>query len=198
MLHVITHAHTHTVGFIRLRDWTVAEISTWQHTTLTRDRHHCPRRNSSPQSQQASSLRPKLQTARPEESTWLESRDICPRRNSSPQSQQSSSLRPKLQTARRAGSTWLESSDINPLSVLWRRPPAAPDTRPHLITYPNGAGQDAADFQLTKPLNHMLQCSLPCRMGGFPLTRMKVGYYRCLTGSFTCYHQEIMAEGEKG
>jgi len=92
----------------------------------------------------------------------------------------------------------LESSDINPLSVHRRRLPAAPDTRPHLITYRNGADQDPADFQLTKPLNHMLQCSIPCRMGGFPLTRMKVGYYCCLTGSFTCYHQEIMAEGEKG
>jgi len=30
-----------------------AETSTWQHTTLTRDRHPCPRRDSNPHSQRA-------------------------------------------------------------------------------------------------------------------------------------------------
>jgi hypothetical protein len=40
-----------------------------QHTTLTRDRHPCPRRNSNPQSQQASGRRPTPQTARPLAST---------------------------------------------------------------------------------------------------------------------------------
>jgi len=33
------------------------ETSTWHHTTLTRDRHLCPRRNSNLQSQQASDRR---------------------------------------------------------------------------------------------------------------------------------------------
>ena len=35
-----------------------AETSTWHHTTLTRDRHLCPRRDSNSQSQQTSSRRP--------------------------------------------------------------------------------------------------------------------------------------------
>jgi hypothetical protein len=34
------------------------ETSTWQHTTLKRDRHPCPRRDSNPQSQQAKGGRP--------------------------------------------------------------------------------------------------------------------------------------------
>jgi hypothetical protein len=55
----ITLRHTsHSVGLL----WTSArpdtETSTWQHTTLTRDRHPCPRRESNPQSQQASGRRP--------------------------------------------------------------------------------------------------------------------------------------------
>jgi len=40
-------------------DQPVAETSTCQHTTLTIDRHPCPRRDSNPQSQQASSHRTK-------------------------------------------------------------------------------------------------------------------------------------------
>jgi hypothetical protein len=39
-------------------DQPVAETSIWQHTTLTRDRHPCPRWDSKPQSQQASGRRP--------------------------------------------------------------------------------------------------------------------------------------------
>jgi len=62
-LHLImlsdTHTHTHTHS---VRLWTsdrpIAETSTWQHTTLTRDRHPCRRRDSFPQSQQASGRRP--------------------------------------------------------------------------------------------------------------------------------------------
>jgi hypothetical protein len=41
----------HSVGLLWTRVQLVAETSTWQHTTLTRDRHPCPRRNSNPQSQ---------------------------------------------------------------------------------------------------------------------------------------------------
>jgi hypothetical protein len=32
-----------SVGLLRTTDQLVAETSTWQHTTLTRDRHPCPR-----------------------------------------------------------------------------------------------------------------------------------------------------------
>jgi hypothetical protein len=48
----------HSVGILWTSDQPVAETSTWQHTTLTRDRHPCPRRGSNPQSQQASDCRP--------------------------------------------------------------------------------------------------------------------------------------------
>ena len=40
-------------------DQPVAETSTWQHTTLTTDKHPCPRCDSNPQSQQASGRRPR-------------------------------------------------------------------------------------------------------------------------------------------
>jgi len=45
--------HTHPVGLLWTGDQPDAETSTWQHTTFTRDRHPCPRRDSNPQSQQA-------------------------------------------------------------------------------------------------------------------------------------------------
>ena len=48
----------HSVGIFSTSDQTDAETTTWQHTTLTRDRHPCPRRDSNPQSQQANSRRP--------------------------------------------------------------------------------------------------------------------------------------------
>jgi hypothetical protein len=44
----------HSVGLLWTSDQSVAETSTWQHTTLTRERHPCPRRDSKPQSQLAS------------------------------------------------------------------------------------------------------------------------------------------------
>ena len=47
-----------SVGLLWTRDRLVAEASTWQHTTLTTDRHPCPRLDSNPQSQQASGRRP--------------------------------------------------------------------------------------------------------------------------------------------
>ena len=43
----------HWAGLIWTRNRPVAETSTWQHTTLTRDRHQCSRQHSNPQSQQA-------------------------------------------------------------------------------------------------------------------------------------------------
>ena len=41
-----------------MNDQLVAETCTWQHTTLTTDKHPCPRWDSNPQSQQASGRRP--------------------------------------------------------------------------------------------------------------------------------------------
>ena len=48
-----SHAMTHH------SDQLVAETSTWQHTTLTTDKHPCPRWDSNPRSQQASGRRPR-------------------------------------------------------------------------------------------------------------------------------------------
>jgi hypothetical protein len=54
-----SHSDTpHSVGFLWTSDQQDAETSTSLHTTLTRDRHPCPRRVSNPQSQQASGSRP--------------------------------------------------------------------------------------------------------------------------------------------
>jgi hypothetical protein len=50
-------AHNDVSQSVRLlltSDQFVAGTSVWQHTTLTTDKHHCPRWNSNPQSQQAS------------------------------------------------------------------------------------------------------------------------------------------------
>jgi len=41
-----------------LSDLPIAKTFAWQHTTITRDRHPCPGRDSNPQSQQASGRRP--------------------------------------------------------------------------------------------------------------------------------------------
>jgi len=46
-----------SVGLLLTCGRSNAETSTWQHTTLKRDRHPCRRRNSNPQSQQASDRR---------------------------------------------------------------------------------------------------------------------------------------------
>jgi hypothetical protein len=46
------------VGFLWKSDQLITETSTWQHTTLTTDRHPCPCRNLNPQSQEVSSRRP--------------------------------------------------------------------------------------------------------------------------------------------
>jgi len=43
----------HKVGLLWTSDQLDAETSTWQHTTLTTDRHPCSRRGSNPQLQQA-------------------------------------------------------------------------------------------------------------------------------------------------
>jgi hypothetical protein len=61
-----SHAMTHSARLLRTRDQPAAETSTRQHTTtLTRDTHPCPPRDSNPQSQQASSRTPTPHTARP-------------------------------------------------------------------------------------------------------------------------------------
>jgi len=42
--HLVTHTHTHSVNLLWTMDRPFAENSTWQHTTLTTNRHPCPRR----------------------------------------------------------------------------------------------------------------------------------------------------------
>jgi hypothetical protein len=64
-----SHSDTpHSVGLLWTSDQPNAETSTWRHTTLTRERLPCPRRDSNSQSQQASGRRLTPQTARPLES----------------------------------------------------------------------------------------------------------------------------------
>ena len=48
-----------SVGLLWTSDQLVTQTSIWQHTTLTIDRHRRPRRESNPQSQQASGRRPR-------------------------------------------------------------------------------------------------------------------------------------------
>ena len=62
----ITHNDApQSVGLLWTCDQLIVETSTSQHTTLTTDKHPCPRWDSNPQSQQASDRRPTPQTARP-------------------------------------------------------------------------------------------------------------------------------------
>ena len=52
---LITHKDApQSVGLLWTSDQSVAETSTWQHTTLTTDKHPCPRWDSNPQSQRTS------------------------------------------------------------------------------------------------------------------------------------------------
>ena len=51
------HTQTHSVELLWTSDQPEAETSTWQHITLIRDRHPCPRRVSNPKSQHASGRR---------------------------------------------------------------------------------------------------------------------------------------------
>ena len=56
---LITHNDVpQSVGLLWTSDESVAETSMWQHTTLTTDKHPCPRWDSNPRSQQASGRRP--------------------------------------------------------------------------------------------------------------------------------------------
>ena len=55
----ITHNDApQSVGLLWTSGQLVAETSTWQHTTLTTDKHPCPRWDSNPRSQQASGRGP--------------------------------------------------------------------------------------------------------------------------------------------
>ena len=56
---LITHNHAlQSVGLLWTSDQLVAETSTWQHTTLTTDKHPNPGWDLNPRSQQASGRRP--------------------------------------------------------------------------------------------------------------------------------------------
>jgi len=50
--------HTHSVGLLWTSDRPDAKTSSWQHTTLKRDRQPCPIRDSNPQFQQSSGRGP--------------------------------------------------------------------------------------------------------------------------------------------
>jgi hypothetical protein len=64
-----SHSDTpQSVGLPWTSDQHDAQTSTWQYTTLTRDRYLCLRRDSNPQYQQSSDCRPTPKTARPLES----------------------------------------------------------------------------------------------------------------------------------
>ena len=55
--YLITYSDApHSVGLLWTNDQSVAETSTWQHTTLTTDKHPCPGWDSNPRSQQASAV----------------------------------------------------------------------------------------------------------------------------------------------
>ena len=56
--HITHNDTTHSVGLLWRRDRHVAGNSTWQNTTLTRERHWCLWWDSNPQSQQVIDLRP--------------------------------------------------------------------------------------------------------------------------------------------
>ena len=64
-LPIIEASRSHSVGLLWTRGQPVSESYTLQHTTHSKDRHECPRRDSNPQSRQASGLRSTLKTARP-------------------------------------------------------------------------------------------------------------------------------------
>ena len=54
-----SHSDTqHSEALLWKSDQPDAETSTVQHTTLTKDKHPCPRRDSNPQFQEASGRRP--------------------------------------------------------------------------------------------------------------------------------------------
>jgi len=58
---IIEASHSpQSVWLLWTSDTPGTETSTWQQTTITRDRHSCPRRHSNSQSQQASRYRPAL------------------------------------------------------------------------------------------------------------------------------------------
>jgi len=56
--HIIEVSRSQSVGLFGTSDQPDAETSTWRHTTLTRDKHPCPQRDSNSQSQQARGRRP--------------------------------------------------------------------------------------------------------------------------------------------
>jgi hypothetical protein len=68
----LSHSDTrHSVELLWTSDRPAAETSAWQHTSLTRERHPCFRRDSHLQSQEASDRRPTPLTPRPPESASM-------------------------------------------------------------------------------------------------------------------------------
>jgi hypothetical protein len=52
-----SNTYTQSIGLLRTSDPPDVEICNWQHKTLSRNRHQCPRRDSNPRFQQASCRR---------------------------------------------------------------------------------------------------------------------------------------------
>jgi hypothetical protein len=74
----VSGSHSDTpllIGHLCMSDQPVAETSTWQHTTVTRDRHPCPRSHSAPQSGKREAANPLLRTGGYQD--WLSSKFIC-------------------------------------------------------------------------------------------------------------------------
>jgi len=63
---IIAHNNApRSAGLVWTSDHSVAETSTWRHTTLTTHKHPCHWQDSNPQTQQAIGRRPAYYTARP-------------------------------------------------------------------------------------------------------------------------------------
>ena len=62
---IIEASRSHSVGLLWTSDQPDAHTSTWRNTALTKDRYPCLRRESNPQSQQASGRRTTPLTSRP-------------------------------------------------------------------------------------------------------------------------------------
>ena len=71
ILRFLDHIRRITLGRTPLDEWSVRRRNFWRQTSITTDKHPCPRRDSNPQSQPASSCSPKPQTARPLESSSI-------------------------------------------------------------------------------------------------------------------------------
>jgi hypothetical protein len=64
-IHNHTQTQPHSAGILWMKDRPFQGTAIWQHTSLTRDRHPCPRRESNPQFQQLKARGHRPQSAQP-------------------------------------------------------------------------------------------------------------------------------------